>query len=157
MFFPSSYKSLRAAIIYEGKSTIKVNEVKEHLLKKDKIDTQLTSESHHDNSGQVHCTREKSNNESSTGNSKHKNLTCKSCHKSGHIRAYFCPQKKKQPNANVIELIGEDEDKCDVLFVTDRSVSNKDRWIIDSGCSQYITSNRKMFSSYTSVQRKKSL
>jgi len=25
-----------------------------------------------------------------------------------------------------------DEDKCDVLFVTDRSISNKDRWIIDS-------------------------
>ena len=27
---PSSYKSFREAIIYEGKSTIKVNEVKEH-------------------------------------------------------------------------------------------------------------------------------
>jgi len=36
---PSSYKSFREAIIYGGKSTIKVNEVKEHLLNKDKIDT----------------------------------------------------------------------------------------------------------------------
>ena len=44
---PSLYKSLREAI-YEGKSTIKV---KKHLLNKDKIDTQLTSESHHDDSG----------------------------------------------------------------------------------------------------------
>ena len=35
---PSSYKSFREAIIYGGKSTIKVNEVKEHLLNKDKID-----------------------------------------------------------------------------------------------------------------------
>ena len=34
----SSYKSFREAIIYGGKSTIKVNEVKEHLLNKDKID-----------------------------------------------------------------------------------------------------------------------
>ena len=30
---PYSYKSFRDAIFYGGKSTIKVNEVKEHLLK----------------------------------------------------------------------------------------------------------------------------
>ena len=36
---PSSYKRFRETIIYGGKSTIKVNEVKEHLLNKDKIDT----------------------------------------------------------------------------------------------------------------------
>jgi len=39
---PSSYKSFREAIIYGGKSIIKVNEVKEHLLNKNRIDTQLT-------------------------------------------------------------------------------------------------------------------
>ena len=36
---PSSYKSFREAIIYEDKSTIKVNEVKEHIFNKDRIDT----------------------------------------------------------------------------------------------------------------------
>ena len=50
IFLLSSYKSFREVIIYGGKSTIKVNEVKEHLLNKDKIDTQLTGESHHDDS-----------------------------------------------------------------------------------------------------------
>ena len=35
----SLYKSFRETINYGGKSTIKVNEVKEHLLNKDKIDT----------------------------------------------------------------------------------------------------------------------
>ena len=45
---PSSYKSFKKTITYGGKSTIKVNEVKKHLLNKDKIDTQLISESHHD-------------------------------------------------------------------------------------------------------------
>jgi len=38
---PSTYKSFRKTIIYGGKSIIKVNEVKEHLLNKDKIDKQL--------------------------------------------------------------------------------------------------------------------
>jgi len=41
--------------------------------------------------------------------------------------------------------------KCDVLSVTYNSVCNKDRSIIDSGCLQHISSDRKMFS-YTSVQ-----
>jgi len=36
---------------------------------------------------------------------------------------------------------------------TDKSVINKDRWIIDFECSQYISFNRKKFSSYTLVQR----
>ena len=37
---------MKGSYIYGGKSTIKVNEVKEHLLNKNKIDTQLTGESH---------------------------------------------------------------------------------------------------------------
>ena len=69
---PSSYKSFSEAIIYGGKSTIKVNEVKEQLLNKDKINNQLIGECHRDDSGQVHYSREKSNNGNSTGNSKQK-------------------------------------------------------------------------------------
>ena len=101
----SSYKSFRETIIYEGKSTIKVNEIKEHLLNNDKIDTQLMGESHHDDSGQVHYSREKYNNGSSTGNSKYKNLTYNYCHKKGHIRSECWLQKKKQSDANVTELV----------------------------------------------------
>ena len=37
-YLPSSYKSFREAIIYGGKSTVKINEIKEHLLNKNKID-----------------------------------------------------------------------------------------------------------------------
>ena len=109
---PSSYKSFKKAI-YRGKSTIKVNEVKEHLLNKDKIDNQLMRESHHDDSRQVHFSG--SNNESSTGNPKHKNLVCNRCHKKGHIRADCWTRKKKQSDANVTELVGGDEKKYDVL------------------------------------------
>ena len=83
------------------------------------------------------------------GNSKHKNLTCNYCHKKEHIRSECWFRKKKQPDAR------GDEEQCDVLFVTERSVGNKDRWVIDSGCSQHISSNKKMFSSYTSVQGEK--
>ena len=63
---PSSYKRFRKAIIYGGKSTIKVKKVKEHLLNKKKNDNQLTGESHRDDSGQVHFSKKKSNNESFT-------------------------------------------------------------------------------------------
>ena len=77
---PSSYKSFREAIIYGGMSTIKVSEVKEHLLNKSKIDTQLTCESHHDDFGQVHYSREKNNNENFTNSSRYKNLAYNYCH-----------------------------------------------------------------------------
>jgi len=85
VFFIFLYKSFRKVIIYGGKSTIKVNEVKEHLLNKDKIDNQLTSASHRDDLEKVHFSKEKSNNESFTGNPKHKNLVCNWCHEKGHI------------------------------------------------------------------------
>ena len=54
---PSSYKRFMEVIIYEGKSTIKGNVVKKHLLNKDKIDTQLTGECHHDDSKKVYHSR----------------------------------------------------------------------------------------------------
>ena len=88
---PSPYKSFREVIIYGGKSIIKVNEVKKHLLNKDKIDTKLTGESHHDDFRQVHYSIEKCN----KGNSKHKNLMCNYCHKKVHIRSECWLQKKK--------------------------------------------------------------
>jgi len=57
------------------------------------------------------------------------------CYKKGHIRANCWTRRKKQQDANVIKLSEEDENKCDVLFVTDGSVGNKDILIIDYGCS----------------------
>ena len=94
----------------------------------------------------------RSDNGSFTGNSEHKNLKCNYCHKKGHIRSECWLRKKKQPDTNVTELVEGDEEQCDALSVTDRPVDNKDRWVIDSECSQHISSDRKMFSSYTSVQ-----
>ena len=92
----------------------------------------MTGEYRRDDSGQAHFTKEKSNNESSMGNQKHKNLVSNWCHKKGHIRADYWTRKKKKQKLNVTALPEEDEDKCDVLSVIDRSVGNKDRWIIDS-------------------------
>ena len=66
-------------------------------------------ESHHDNFEQVHYSREKSNNENFTGNSKYKNLTCNYCHKKGHIRSECWLRKKKQSDANITELVRGDE------------------------------------------------
>ena len=84
--------------------------------------------------------------------SKHKNLMCNYYHKKRHIRSECWFRKKKQPDANVTEMVEGDEKQCDVLSVTDRPVDNKNRWVIDSECSQHISSNKKMFSSYISVQ-----
>ena len=88
-----------------------------------------------DDSEQVHFSKEKSNNESTTGNSKYKNLVYNWRHKKGHIRVNCWTRKKKQSDANVLELAEGDKDKYDVLSVIDKSVCNKDRWIINFECS----------------------
>ena len=85
-------------------------------------------ESHHDDSQQVHYSREKSNNRSSTDNSKYRNLMCNYCHKKEHIRDDYWLWKKKQPDANVTELIGEDEENVTFyLLQTDQLVTKIDR------------------------------
>jgi len=68
----------------------------------------------------------------------------------GHIKTDCWTRKKKQLDTSVIELAEENKEKSDVLSVTNKSVGNKDRWIIDFG--HHISFNRKLLSSYTSVQ-----
>ena len=87
----------------------------------------MTGESHRNDSRQAHFTKEKSNNEGFRSNSKHKNLMCNRYQKKGYIRADCWTRKKKQQDANATKLAEEDEDKCDVLSVTERSVGNKDK------------------------------
>ena len=48
------------------------------------------------------------------------------CHKMGRIRADYWTQKKKQPDTSVVELAARDEEKCDVLSVTDKSIGKID-------------------------------
>ena len=87
----------------------------------------MTGESHHDDFEQVNYSREKSNNGSSTCNSKHKNFTCNYYQKKGHIRSECWLQKKKQLNTNITELVEGEEEQCGILSVTDRPVSKKNR------------------------------
>ena len=63
--------------------------------------------------------QERSNNESSMGNPKHKNLVCNWCHKKRHIRVNCWTRKKK--------LVEGDEDKYDILSVIEKLVGNKNR------------------------------
>ena len=82
--------------------------------------------SHHDDFGQAHFTKEKSNDRSSISNPKHKSLVCNWSHKKGHIRADYWTRKNKQQDANVTELTEGDEKKCNILSVIDYSFGNKD-------------------------------
>jgi len=118
----SSKKSFRATIVYGGKSNVKVNEVMKHLLNKDKIGNQLMIESYHDDFEQVHFSKEKSNNESFTSDSRHKNLVCNWCHKKEHIRADCWTRKKKQEASPVNWLKRMKTSVTFYLSQTDQSI-----------------------------------
>ena len=70
---PSTYKSFKKAIIYGAKSTFMINEIKECLLNKNKIDNQFTVSLIAMILGKL-TLQKRSNNKSFTDNSKHKNL-----------------------------------------------------------------------------------
>jgi len=54
-------------------------------------------------------------------------LVCNWCYKKGHTRADCWTCKKKQQEANTIELTEGDEDKYDIPSVIGSSVSNKSK------------------------------
>jgi len=143
VFLPSSYKSFREAIIYEGKSIIMVNK---HLLNKDKIDTHLTGESHHDESGQVQVRRVIMEASRVTQNIKIWYATIVTRRGTLELIVGF----ERRNNQMLMSLNWLKKMKISVTFYL---LGKKDRWIIDSGYSQHISFNRKMFSLYTSIQR----
>ena len=96
---------------------------------------------------------EKDSEGSSIGNQKHRNLICNWCHKKGHIKSNCWGWKKKMASDNQDSSANLASGVIvDVLSVTNNSVGNKMRWVIDSGCSQHICASRKMFSSDTLVR-----
>ncbi|KAF2301922.1 hypothetical protein GH714_030433 [Hevea brasiliensis] len=70
-------------------------------------------------------------------------VECYKCHDLGHFQ-YECPNSSKE--ANYAELEEEDELLL-MAYVELHETSRSDAWFVDSGCSNHMCGNSKMFSS----------
>ncbi|MFQ6647441.1 hypothetical protein Gotur_021616, partial [Gossypium turneri] len=130
----SSYKSFRETLIY-GREKISFEDVKGHLLSRDKLDNEfgLNSKAERQASALVA--------------SKKRDKRCRYCKKLGHVKAdCYKLRNKRAVESNEEDVAGAnlvDECSDDFLLV---STSNNSKltseWILDSGCSFHMCPNR---------------
>ncbi|KAG8491520.1 hypothetical protein CXB51_014863 [Gossypium anomalum] len=141
---PLSYKSFRDALIY-GRDKLSFEDVKGHLLSRDKLDNELHLDSKADRQASILVP------------SKKQDKRCRYCKKLGHVKAdCYKLRNKRAAEGNEEDVAGAnlaDENGDDFLLVSTSDNSKlKSEWILDSGCSFHICPNREWFSTYSSVE-----
>ncbi|MFQ6620309.1 hypothetical protein Gotur_000837 [Gossypium turneri] len=136
---PHSYKSFRETLIY-GRANISFEDVKGHLLSKDKLDNEFDSD------------RQSSVLEAS----KKREKRCRNCKKLGHVKAdCYKLRNKRAVKSNEEDFVGSNlaNDKGDDFLLVPTSESSKltSEWILDSRCSFHMCPNRDWFSTWGMV------
>ncbi|KAG8489926.1 hypothetical protein CXB51_015938 [Gossypium anomalum] len=120
---PPSYKSFRETLIY-GRDKLSFENVKGHLLSKDKLDNELHLDSKTDRQASVLVASKKQDKIAAKSN------------------------EEDVAGANLADENGDD------FLLMSRSDNSKltFEWILDSGCSFHMCPNREWFSTYSSVE-----
>ena len=141
---PSLYKSFRETLIY-GRDKLSFEDVKGHLLSRDKLDNEFDLNSKADRQASVLVA------------SKKRDKRCRYCKKLGHVKAdCYKLRNKRAAESNEEDVAGAnlvDEGGDDFLLVSTSDNSKlTSEWILDSGCSFHMCPNREWFSTYSSVE-----
>ncbi|MFQ6648202.1 hypothetical protein Gotur_021179, partial [Gossypium turneri] len=132
---PPSYKSFKENLIY-GRDKISFEDVKSHLLSRDKLDNELHLDSKADRQASILVA------------SKKRDKRCRYCKKLGHVKAdcYQLPNKRaaesNEEDAAGANLADESSDDFLLVSTSDNSKLTS-KWILDSGCSFHMCPNRK--------------
>ncbi|MFQ6644687.1 hypothetical protein Gotur_019156, partial [Gossypium turneri] len=133
-FLPHSYKSFRETLIY-GRDKLSFEDLKGHLLSKDKLVNEFGLDSKADRQASVLVA------------SKKRDKRCRYCKKLGHVKAdCYKLRNKKVAESNEDDVAAAnlaDESGDDFLLVSTSDNSKlTSEWILDSGCSFHMCLNR---------------
>ncbi|KAG8472618.1 hypothetical protein CXB51_034307 [Gossypium anomalum] len=120
---PPSYKSFRETLIY-GRDKLSFEDMKGHLLSRDKLDNELHLDSKTDRQASVLVASKKRDKRAAESN------------------------KEDVASANLADENGDDF----LLVSTSDNSKLTSEWILDSGCSFHMCPNREWFSTYNSVE-----
>ncbi|KAG8474865.1 hypothetical protein CXB51_031592 [Gossypium anomalum] len=134
----------RGTLIY-GRDKLSFEDVKGHLLSKDKLDNELHLDSKTDRQASVLVA------------SKKRDKRCRYCKKLGHVKAdCYKLRNKRVVESNEEDVAGAnlaDENGDNFLLVSTSDNSKLTfQWVLDSGCSFHMCLNREWFSAYSSVE-----
>lgn len=139
---PKSYKSLMVTLTY-GKSSITSSEVQTALLsydQREKTSEEGASAGVSDGQGLV-----VKGNHGGKSKKKKGKPQCHHCKEWGHIRR-FCPTYIKADGAANIAVKSAADSDCEVLVLASELFDEV--WMLDSGSSYHVTSNKEWFSTY---------
>ena len=151
---PDKFSTLVTALEASDKVPLWDNVV-ERLLHQDSKIMELDK----DSTEKSLLTNKKNFNKSSDKKLYNKKITCFECGKLGHIRAncykFIAKNRNKSKDKNFDNVVNYVEDDSEILYassfsVEPNSIHSKNMWIVDSGCTQHMSNNRNLFSSYTS-------
>ncbi|MFQ6650255.1 hypothetical protein Gotur_023570, partial [Gossypium turneri] len=133
-FLPSSYKSFKETLIY-GRDKLSFEDMKSHLLSKEKLDNEFGSDSKANRQASVLVASQK------------QDKRCCYYKKLGHVKVDCCKlRNKRATESNEEDVIGANlanESNNDFLLVsTSNSSELTFEWILDSGCSFHMCPNR---------------
>ncbi|KAK5802831.1 hypothetical protein PVK06_030456 [Gossypium arboreum] len=139
-----SYKSFRETLIY-GRDKLSFEDVKGHLLSRDKLDNELHLDSKIDRQSSVLVA------------SKKRDKRCRYCKKLGHVKVDCYKLRNKRATESNEEYVAganwADENGDDFLLMsTSDNTKLTSDWILDLRCSFHMCPNREWFSTYSSVE-----
>ncbi|MFQ6630875.1 hypothetical protein Gotur_008920, partial [Gossypium turneri] len=132
---PPLYKSFKETLIY-GRDKLSFEDVKGHLLSRDKLDNELHFDGKVDRQASVLIA------------SKKRDKMCRYCKKLGHVKAdCYKLRNKRAAKSNEKDIDGANlaEESGDDFLLVSTSDNSKlmSEWILDSGCSFHMCPNRK--------------
>ncbi|MFQ6669274.1 hypothetical protein Gotur_034594, partial [Gossypium turneri] len=131
---PPSYKSFRENQIY-GRDKLSFEDVKGHLLSRDKLDNEFGLDSKADRQAFVLVA------------SKKRDKRCRYCKKLGHVKANCYKLRNKiaaESNEEDVASANLTDESCDDFFLVSMSDNSKltSEWVLDSRCSFHMCPNK---------------
>lgn len=161
---PPSYKHFKEIMLYGNRVSLSFEDVKSHLLSKEKFDTEIHSE----NSGEGLVIRGRnaeigsnSKNRSRSKSRGRNSKFCRYCKKKGHeVSECFKLKNKqdkedkgkaKQPDQHAEASVVESGSDGELLIAADVEQRSRNEWILDSGCTFHMSPNRDWFTTYEKI------
>ena len=155
------YATFKDTILY-SRDTLTLNEVYEALFSKGKMkQLSVRLEAHEDSMFVRGGLQEKNSSEKQRKRSKSRNSNkiCNYCKKKGHIKKkcfklqnmgnkFRNKQGKKFGKSVEASVVKLDQTDGELLVASDANSRASENWILDSGCTFQMTSNRDWFSTY---------
>ena len=161
---PEEYNALISALdaIDEDETELKFEFIKSRVIQEEQRIAVRTKSAQEKSETAALLTTRQGNSSRNGGYQRRSSYYCNFCKRTGHTESrcwakfpHLNPSRNNRPSSNPALIANQsDEDPVVCLMAKYENSSeprNSDKWFVDSGCSNHMTFNKSMFSSYTTA------